>query len=114
METALSAGPPRLAAKLGAAARATTGEARCQTAGRRGHPDTRRRGSPPGLDVIEAPAYGGAEVGGSRFDCRPAGFLKGTLGNTLRERAVGGAGMQRPEGKKDRGFGGGDRVGMRL
>lgn len=44
------------------------------------------RGNPPRLDVIEALTYGGAEVGGSRFDCRPAGFLKGTLGNTLQER----------------------------
>lgn len=44
------------------------------------------RGNPPRLDVIEALTYGGVEVGGSRFDCRPAGFLKGTLGNTLQER----------------------------
>lgn len=51
------------------------------------------RGNPPSLDVIEALTYGRAEVGGSRFNCRPADFLKGTLGNA--PGAVGGVGGRR-------------------
>lgn len=67
------------------------------------------RGNPPSLDVIEALTYGRAEVGGSRFNCRPADFLKGTLGNA--PGAVGGVGgTQKLEGRYP-GLGGEEGVG---
>lgn len=78
--------PPPLAAKLGAAARAPQCGGRGLEGGTGEGTPTPRAGEalPAPTSPRRRPGAGRTE-GGSRLGCRPAGFLKGTLGNPLQE-----------------------------